>query len=175
MSSEIVFTLTGPDRVGLVEDVTRTFLGLNGNVGTSRMIRLGGEFAILMTVTLPKESASAADSAFHELVEQGYHVTLTPVRQAEESFEEWSGYLVQVTGADHEGIVHEIAAQLSRAGITIESMETGATEAPVTGTPLFMMTAKVLVPPALSNCDWIAGLDEAAAKTGVDIEVSAED
>lgn len=174
MSSNIVFTLSGPDRVGLVEDVTRTFLELGGNVGTSRMTRLGGEFAMLVLVSLPEDSAEATEAAFQPFVDQGYRVTLTPARQVEAAYDGWAAYAVSVTGADHEGIVHEIAAQLSRAGINIESMETGATEAPVSGTPLFMMSAKVLVPPTLAEADWVAALDEAARRTGVDIEVVRE-
>ena len=61
MDTNIVFTLTGPDRIGLVEHVTRLMLGLDGNVETSRAVRLGGEFAILMLVTLPAENVGALD------------------------------------------------------------------------------------------------------------------
>ena len=48
MRKNIVFTLTGSDKIGIVEEVTKVFLDHNGNVETSRMARLGGEFAILM-------------------------------------------------------------------------------------------------------------------------------
>ncbi len=53
MRTDIVFTLTGTDRIGIVEEVTGVLLGLEGNVETSRMVRLGGEFALLMLVSLP--------------------------------------------------------------------------------------------------------------------------
>lgn len=175
MGASIVFTLTGADRVGIVEDVTRVFLELGGNVGTSRMTRLDGEFAMLMSVTLRDPDASPVEQAFARLVSQGYRVTVAPARPAVSgAFDGWTPYFVSVTGADHEGIVHEIAAGLSRSGITIESMETGTAAAAVTGTPLFTMQAHVLVPPTLEESEWISELDEAGRSVGVDIEVTAE-
>jgi glycine cleavage system transcriptional repressor len=80
-------------------------------------------------------------------------------------------YRVQVRGADHEGIVHAIAAGLAARGINIESMETETTPAPVTGAPLFSMSALVLVPPTLPDPDWMDALSEAGDASGVDVEV----
>ena len=56
MRKNIVFTLTGTDRTGLVEEITKLLLDLGGNVETSRMARLGGEFAVLMLVSIPEPS-----------------------------------------------------------------------------------------------------------------------
>lgn len=170
MRTDIVFTLTGPDRVGIVEDVTRAMLDLGGNVGTSRMARLGGEFAILMLVSLPAERAEDVESAFSAMVAQGYKVSMGPASSPAAAG--GLAYRIDVEGADHEGIVHEIAAGLSRAGINIESMETGVREAPVTGTPLFFMNAVVAVPASLSESDWTAGLVAAGDDAGVDVQIS---
>jgi glycine cleavage system transcriptional repressor len=174
MSTNVVFTLTGPDRIGIVEEVTRAFLDLGGNVGTSRMARLGGEFAILMLVELPENRASGLDSAFAPLVSQGYKVTVGQTDSAKaDEHAGWLPYQVVVTGADHEGIVHEVAAGLSRLGINIESAETSTAAAPVSGAALFTMTAQVAVPPTLAETDWIAALSAAGDESNVDIEVTA--
>lgn len=173
MSTEIVITMTGSDRVGLVEDITRILLELGGNVSTSRMARLGGEFTALILVTVPARSAKLVGGAFADLTAQGYRVTATPTRRAQ-ARKQWRAFTVRVTGADHEGIIHDIASGLSSAGITIEAMDTGVTEAPVSGSPLFMMTAHILVPPPLSEEEWMGALEEAGRKSGVEIEV-AED
>jgi len=58
MRTNIVFTLTGPDRIGIVESVTKMLLGHGANVESSRMTRLGGEFAMLMLVSMPEQPAS---------------------------------------------------------------------------------------------------------------------
>jgi glycine cleavage system transcriptional repressor len=174
MPTNVVFTLTGPDRIGIVEEVTHALLELGGNVGTSRMARLGGEFAILMLVALPEAQADKLDAAFASLVAQGYKVTigLTAAGRAEEHAG-WLPYQIEVTGADHEGIVHEVAAGLSRLNINIESAETCTTSAPESGAPLFTMTAQVAVPPNLAETDWIAALSAAGDESNVDIEVTA--
>ncbi|MGV8084293.1 MAG: glycine cleavage system protein R [Coriobacteriia bacterium] len=171
MRCDILFTLTGTDRVGIVEEVSRVLLELGGSVGTSRMARLGGEFAILMLVSLPEENAEKLKPAFAHLAADGYRVSAVPARPAAADRRGWSAYRVAVSGADHEGIVHEIASGLSAAGISIESAETGSTQAPVTGAPLFFMTTLVVVPPTLAESDWIAALEEAAQAANVEVEV----
>lgn len=173
MRTTIVFTLTGPDRVGIVEEVTDLFLALDGNVETSRMARLGGEFAILMLVTLPAEQVGRLDETLQHLTEHGYRVTASETKPAPvEAAQGWISYRIQVSGADHEGIIHNIAAGLSRQGINIESMDTGTSRAPITGTQLFSMTALVAVPSNLAQTDWIAALKEAGDRSNVDVLVT---
>ena len=173
MRTDIVVTLTGTDRVGIVEEVTAAVLKLEGNVETSRMVRLGGEFALLMLVSLPAERLAELDGAVSALAAQGFQVTTSPTQRTEPQHGGWLPYQVSVTGADHEGIIHEIAQGLSQLGINIESMDTGTAEAPVTGSPLFSMTALVLVPSTLSEDEWMAALAEAGDQANVDIEVSS--
>lgn len=173
MRTDIVLTLTGPDRVGIVEEVTGILLGIEANVGTSRMARLGGEFAILMLASIPASQAEELDDALSHLVAQGYRVTTGPATVAEHR--EWLPYHVEVRGADHEGIVYGIARGLSQRGINIESMETGTSGAPVSGTPLFFMSALVAVPPGFPESDWVAELEEAADQANVDVSVSSAD
>jgi glycine cleavage system transcriptional repressor len=173
MRTNIVFTLTGPDRVGLVEEVTRLMLDLGGNVETSRAVRLGGEFAILMLVTLPAENVAGLDSAFLHLTSSGYRMTIGETEDTYEAAHRgWRPYRIEVNGADHEGIIHEIARGLSQRGINIESMETGTSAASVSGTPLFHMNALVVVPPELPEGQWLPELHEAASQANVDVDVS---
>ena len=174
MRTDIVLTVTGPDRIGIVEEVTRALLELEGNVETSRMARLGGEFAVLMLVSLPAERLAQLDAAFAPLVSTGYKLTAgvtTPDEAARHAG--WLPYVVEVKGADHEGIVHDIAGGLARLGINIESAETSVGAAPVSGTPLFTLSARVLVPALVAATDWIADLASAADEANVDIEVTA--
>lgn len=177
MRTDIVLTLTGPDRVGIVEEVTRVLLGMDGNVGTSRMARLGGEFSIIMLAALPDQAGTLVErveEAFAGLTAEGYRLTVSATT-APESQVATDSYRIVVRGADHEGIVHEIARGLAQRGINIESAETSTVSAPVTGSPLFMMTAIVAVPCELVETEWISTLGLAAEAAGVDIEVALED
>ena len=47
-----VVTIIGPDRRGLVASITEEIVSQNANIEESRMTRLGGEFAILMLLSL---------------------------------------------------------------------------------------------------------------------------
>lgn len=174
MRTSIVFTLTGPDRIGIVESVTKMFLDHGGNVETSRMARLGGEFAMLMLVSLPEEQSAGLDGDMDALVARGYKVTTSRTEQkAVEMHEGWLPYKIEVEGADHEGIIHEVARYLSERGINIESMETGVGHAPVSASPLFTMTAIVAVPPSLAGQKWEAALQDKGDLLNVDIRVAA--
>ncbi|MDR3637252.1 MAG: ACT domain-containing protein [Isosphaeraceae bacterium] len=172
MVRHFVLTLTGPDRIGIVDRVTGVLLGRRGNVETSRMARLGGEFAVLMLVSMPADQFSGLSHDLEALIAEGYRVTTT---QAEQSYAEahpgWLPYRIEVQGADHEGIIHQVAHYLSRQGISIESMESGTTTAPVSGSPLFTMTSEVVVPPALSGVDWAGGLQQVAGQLNLEVRV----
>ncbi len=176
MRTDIVFTLTGPDRVGIVEQVTSIMLELGANVESSRMARLGGEFAILMLVSVPAKRAGEVEPAFEGLASSGFRVTVHPTdRTAAEAHRGWFRYQIEVHGADHEGIIKEIAGELAQRGINIESADTGTTRAPVSGTPLFSMTALVVVPPDLDEAEWTESLREAGYQANVGITVTPVD
>ncbi|HEY3318141.1 MAG TPA: ACT domain-containing protein [Coriobacteriia bacterium] len=174
MAAQIVFTLTGPDRVGLVDEVTELLLDLGGNVETSRMMRLGGEFAMLMLVSLPDVELAKLDASLAHLTGAGYKVTASRTEERPDEHAGWLPYRIEVMGADHEGIIHRIAHGLSRRGINIESAETETKQAPVSATPLFSMTTLVLVPPELAEPDWRVELEEAAQRANVDVTVKPE-
>ncbi len=172
MRTNIVFTLTGTDRVGIVDEVTQLLLDCGGNIETSRMARLGGEFAILVLVSLPPERLGALEKAIPNLIAEGYKITTTRTEQRyAEDHAGWLPYQVDLRGADHEGIIHEIAHTLSRCGITIESMDTGTGRAPNSGATLFTMTALIAVPPNLSDRGWETTLEDAAHRLDVEIKV----
>lgn len=172
MRINFVLTLTGTDRIGLVEDVTRKVLELDGNVETSRMAHLGGEFAMLMLVSMPTERQPQLDAMTQTLIAQGFKVTISRTDMSSaRSYAGWLPYRIEVLGADDEGIIHTLASQLSQRGINIESMETGTSPAPTTGTPLFSMTALVVVPPDAGS-DWKSALESTGDKLNVDIRIT---
>ncbi len=174
MPTNFILTLTGPDRIGIVDDVTGLLLDRGGNVETSRMARLGGEFAVLMLVSMPDDRSSALDEGLSALTAQGYKVTTAPAgRTYAEAHPGWRPYRIEVRGADHEGIIHEVAHYLSERGISIESAESESVPAPTSGVPLFAMTAQVVVPPGLSGAGWEARLEEIGGRMNLDIRVSA--
>ena len=54
-------------------------------------------------------------------------------------------------------------------------MDSETTPAPISGSPLFTMTARVVVPPARLGPDWEAGLEEIGNQRNLEISVSREE
>ena len=173
MNKNIVLTLTGDDRIGIVEEITSIFVKHGSNVETSRMARLGGEFAMLALISVAEVELAALENELQKLRGEGFQITLLQTENDHaKKYSGWLPYVIEVLGADHEGIIHEIASQLAKQGINIEDMETTTTPAPMSGTPLFTMQATVLVPPQLSFQKWTEALDEIGDKLNVSIKVT---
>lgn len=173
MQTNLVLTLTGPDRIGIVEEVTGLLLARGGNVEVSRMARLGGEFAILMLIALPADQVAGVEADLESLAARGYKVTASRVLQTHAGTHPgWVPYHIEVHGADHEGIIQEVARYLSHRGINIESMDSETTPAPISGVPLFIMTAEVAVPPGLAAEGWEEGLEDLSQHLNLEIRVA---
>jgi len=174
MQKNLVLTITGRDRIGIVEQVTKLVLNCDGNVDSSRMARLGGEFAMLMLVTVPEQKIEILNDSINSLQGEGFTVTSCQTEgRAPVKYAGWIPYQVEVNGADHEGIIHHIAHHLAEHNINIETMDTNMVKAPMSGTPLFMMTAVVLAPPDLSYHELQNDLKTIADDLNMDIHISS--
>lgn len=171
MPKNIVLTLTGRDKIGLVDNVTNVIAKRTGNVIASRMARLGGEFAILMLVSVPDSEFANLDQDFQQVRGEGYQVTLLQTEDDSKKYAGWLPYEIEVTGADHEGIIHEISHHLATQRINIENMDTSSAPAPMSGTPLFTMKGIVLVPPHLNFHVLSDELEEIGDKLNVNVKV----
>lgn len=173
MQKRLVITLTGDDRVGIVDDVTKIILANQCNVESSRMARLGGVFAMLMLVSVPEEQLSGLEADLDGLHSQGFEMSIRPtVRGVSKKFEGWHNFQIDVRGADHEGIIHEITHHLAQQGVSMEAVDTGTEDAPFGAMKLFIMSAKVFAPPNLSLPILKEELEEVAKHLNVDINLS---
>ncbi len=173
MNKNIVLTLTGHDRVGIVREITNVIVRSGGNVETSRMARLGGEFVMLALVSLEENELAALEAELQKLGDEGFQITLLPTENDHaQKYSGWLSYQIEVLGADHEGIIYEITHHLAEQGINIEEMETTTAPAPMSGTPLFTMQGILLVPPKLPFHQWSDALEEIGDKLNVTVKVA---
>lgn len=172
MKTHLVLTLLGPDKRGLVAEVTETIANGHANIDESRMMRLGGEFAMMMLLTIDEEKRDLCNQTLESFEAKGMEVFVkeTDVNRLDK-FKGFVPYEIAVWGADHEGIIHAISESLTAAHIQLEDVETEVTKAPITGTPLFSMVAEVAAPPTLTLHDLRDKLDNLSDKLGVDISV----
>jgi glycine cleavage system transcriptional repressor len=69
------------------------------------------------------------------------------------------------------GIIHQISRYLANQGINVETLTTEVVAAPMSGTPLFTMSAVVRVPPQLGVDDLREALEFIGDEVGVDTKV----
>ncbi len=165
-------TITSRDRPGIVEQVTEVLVKHGANLEESRMARLGGDFAGIMKIAVPEKREGKLVAALKSLKKKRISVSARPMEGGLP--ERLAGYLpheIAVSGADHEGIVHGIAATLSGLGANIEELATSVVHAPITGAPLFNMRAVVGVPPSFGTDRLRERLGRIASEQGVDIAV----
>jgi len=172
MKTHLVLTIIGPDKRGLVAEVTEAIVAHRASIEESRMMRLGGEFAMMMLITIPESEREACCKQVETFEEQGLEVfTRVTDLSRMKKFKGFVPYEISVWGADHEGIVHAVAEYLTNEHVQLEDVETEVTKAPVTGTPLFSMVAEVQVPPTLTLHALREKLNALSDKLGVDISV----
>jgi glycine cleavage system regulatory protein len=145
--ADLVLTLIGPDRPGLVEAVAQRVTASGGNWLESRMAHLAGHFAGLLHVELPDDRVRALEGALSELQTLGLKVVVhggTP-RPSERP----RTMRLEATGQDHPGIVRDISQVLVRHHINIAELITDRLSAPMAGGPLFVARARLDVPAGL--------------------------
>lgn len=141
-----VLTAIGPDRPGLVKEISAAIHQAGANLEDSRMAVLGGEFAMLVLLSGTAAELSAAEA--------GGRAALTPLGvechfRATEVPEAKAGslaYELRVTGFDQPGIVEAVTTVVAAMGVNVASLETSVIHQPLTGTPAFLLEAVLSVP-----------------------------
>jgi glycine cleavage system transcriptional repressor len=142
----VVLTAVGPDRPGLVNEMSSLVREAGANLEDSRMAVLGGEFAIILLISGGADAIERVKqigaqletrSKLHCILKETTRVTAPT---------DYLPYAIKVSGADRPGIVQSIAAILASRGINVASLESRVTYAAESGTPLFVLEAKLHVP-----------------------------
>ena len=104
-----VVTIVGPDRRGLVAGITDEITTYDANIEESHMSRLGGEFAVLMLLSLSNGNSQSLLAGLERLGNEQVKVFIKETNLARlKVFEGFVPYQISVIGADHEGIVNQV-------------------------------------------------------------------
>jgi glycine cleavage system regulatory protein len=167
--TQLVLTLIGPDRPGLVESVAAAIAAHGGNWLESRMARLAGMFAGILCVEVPEGSGptlcaalSALESRGLRIVVEGGGTTAAPVGTLE----------LTAVGQDHPGIVRDISQALARRGVNIEELVTDRSSAPMAGGMLFTARARLQAPAGLDVQGLRADLERLAHDLMVELTLA---
>jgi len=175
MKSYIVLTAVGPDRPGLVDEISAFLSSRNANIEDSRMAVLGGEFAVILLASAEKKVAEKLGSQIDDLKKiTGLGIQIKPtVSPGERPLKPSMPHRLTATSMDHPGIVHEITRLLHSHSINIESLDTHVTNAPLSGAPIFNMRGIISVPVEVRISSLRRELADLGDRLNVDIDLDA--
>ena len=115
-------TLIGKDRVGIVSHVTAALYEGGGNLGETSMMRLGGNYSIMMMVEFSGRTKELHDvlSTVTESMDLHLHIDKIDAKLHEHKIPD---VRISVYGADRAGIVCKVTAVLAEAGLNILDLE----------------------------------------------------
>lgn len=143
----MALTAVGRDRPGIVAEVARVLYEHGGNLEDSSMTILGGEFAMILIVSVPGEGSVEPLRRDLAEVAEALHLSLglrhLPQEPPGTPPPAGAPYLLSVYGADRPGIVYRVARLLADESVNITDVNTrvvGEEES------LYIMVLEVEVP-----------------------------
>ena len=157
--ADLVLTLLGPDRPGLVEAIADRVAAHGGNWVESRMAHLAGHFAGLLRVEVDDARIPALTAEVERLAEQGLQVLVARPGPAGGAFRTLS---LDLVGLDRPGLVRGISRLLAERGVNIEELQTDRSPAAMSGEPLFRTRARIGLPPGADLAELRQRIEELA-------------
>src|SRR5688572_16612874 len=109
---QLIITAVGPDRPGIVGELTAQLHAAGGNILDSRMVNLRGEFAMMILLEASEDAAARLNDALARVGDQlGLRVTVTP-QQAMTPRVAGLPYRLKTYSTDQPGIVARLSGVL---------------------------------------------------------------
>ncbi|MCB1237260.1 MAG: ACT domain-containing protein [Verrucomicrobiae bacterium] len=147
MQKNLVLTVIGPDRPGLVESLSRLVGEHGGNWTQSRMAHLAGQFAGILQIALPAEAVPGLRAALEASGELRVLIAEDEGDSVARETGRGLALKLDLVGQDRPGIVREISRILTAHGVNVEKLSTGCESAPWSGETLFRARATLQAPP----------------------------
>ena len=144
MNKNIILSLIGPDKPGIVSNISKMVKNHSGNIDKSRMIRLGDFFTIMVLINIDKNNRIELEKELNN--HSNYQISIYELNNKQTENADDTIYTVHLNGVDSEGLVYKITNELAKLNINIEELETNRENAPMSGLALFSLTAKITHP-----------------------------
>jgi glycine cleavage system transcriptional repressor len=169
----LVITALGPDRAGIVSELSGQIHELGANLEDSRMAVLGGEFALLLLVSGADATLSRIESRLAESeASLGLRLLCKRTSQGRPT-KNVLPYSIRVSGFDRPGIVQTVTKLLARRSVNVTALESRLSYAAESGTALFVLEAKLEVPSELVLSDLRRELGAKSEEENLDITLEA--
>ena len=142
---ELVLTIIGRDRTGVVASLADVVRFHEGNWKRSELAEIAGTFAGVVVVEVGDDRVDELLTNLLILRDQGLHVTAQQI-EAPTVVPEADEVRLRLTGDDRPGVVHQISTAISELGINISRLGTVTDVPGEDGGTQFEITARLTVP-----------------------------
>jgi glycine cleavage system transcriptional repressor len=165
-SKQFIITAVGPDRPGIVGELTAHLHTGGANILDSRMVNLRGEFAMLILLETRADLVQSLPAAGDKI---GLRISVAELHPSPRV----SGlpFRLRTYSMDQPGIVARISQALRARGVNIEELSARQESAPFDGSPLFLTEMRLTVPPSVSLGKLRAELEAVGASLNCDIDL----
>ncbi|NUQ73354.1 MAG: hypothetical protein HUU21_07350 [Polyangiaceae bacterium] len=171
--TQLVITAVGPDRPGLVREISGHIHAAGANLADSRMVNLRGHFALLVLVEGSAEVLAKTREAVR-VAAPGMGLTVTFSDEPAAAQRAGVPYRLKTYSMDQPGIVHKVTMFLEEQGINIEELESSLDSAPFMGTSIFTMEVLLSVPTGVSVKELRQSLENLGAALNCDIDLVSD-
>ena len=168
MRIKLIITANGPDRKGIVSEISSIIGHHNCNIETSKMVRLENEFSMLILIEAEKTAKKSLYLDLKKIKDLKFEIIETK-KNHDIIYE--NKFHLYINGADNEGIVYQFSNYLSKMNINIEEINTDIKNAPVSATPLFMMDVIIGSKKKINEKKIMIKLNKIAEKLGVEVKL----
>ena len=149
--TQLVITAIGPDRPGIVGELTGHLHAAGGNILDSRMVNLRGEFAMMILLECAADSAGKFAAELPAVGEQmRLRISVTPQEAHIGGGVRGLPYRLKTYSMDQPGIVARLTKVLRGHGVNIEELSARQESAPFAGGPLFLTEMRLTVPASVT-------------------------
>lgn len=173
---QLVITAVGPDRPGLVDEVSGYLLAQGANLADSRMVNLRGRFALILLVEVEDDKAAAiAEEAAKAGEKIGLRVTVSYEEDDPAVQSGGLSFQLKTFAMDQPGIVHRITHLLHEHHVNIEELQTRLETGSYTGTPQFSMQMCITIPADLSIKQLRGELEQLCESLNCNLDITPAD
>lgn len=165
-TQRLLVTGAGPDRLGIVREMSSIVWEDNGHVLDTYISRLAGELTVMMLVELPLERLMEVQFKLSQQL-KGLNITSKQV----EGLCMRGNFRLSVTGADNVESLHKVAAYLIASGVELTEVNTELDSAPMGGMQLFSLHGVANVSETVDQNEVSAGVKRLAEELGLDIDL----
>jgi len=168
MSNTLILTVIGPDRPGIVDDLSTLITKNGGNWLESRMCNLAGQFAGVLQIECAEQKNAGFIEALNDLEKNGLKIQVEQGVKISDALMR-ANIELEITGPDHPGIVQDISHFLATRDINIVELASRCEEGAMSGGYVFSSNIIASIPKSQEISDVENALGDLANKLNVDI------